>query len=200
MTAAFFNGTTASTGGTGGPARAEEAACATMGRVIFITGPVRSGKSRRAVDLASVWGGGVVFVATWLPDRGDPEMLARVARHRAERPPWRTLEAPRDPAAALAALVPAPTGVVFDCLTLWASARLDAPEDAVTAAWQAQLAAFRAAPWPTIVVANEAGWGLVPEHPLARRFRDLAGRLSQCTAAAADESWLMVAGLPLRLG
>ena len=38
-------------------------------------------------------GGRVVFVAT--AEAGDPEMAARIARHRAARPPaWRTVEVP----------------------------------------------------------------------------------------------------------
>ena len=170
-----------------------------MGHLIFLTGPVRSGKSRRAVELAQAWGDAVVFVATWRPDPGDPEMAARVQRHRAERPAWRTLEAPDDVAGALAALHPAPGGVVLDCLTLWLGARFDLPDDAILAAWSDQLSRLRAAPWPAIVVGNEIGWSPVPEHAALRRFRDLAGTLAQHTATAADEAWLMVAGCPLRL-
>ena len=170
-----------------------------MGRLIYLTGPVRSGKSRRAVELARAWGDDVVFVATWRPDARDPEMGARVARHRAERPAWRTLEAPDDVAGALAALRPTPGGAVLDCLTLWLGARFEAADEAILAAWAEQLARLRAAPWPVIVVGNEIGWSPVPEHPALRRFRDLAGTLAQQTAAAADEAWLMVAGCPLRL-
>jgi adenosylcobinamide kinase/adenosylcobinamide-phosphate guanylyltransferase len=52
---------------------------------------------------------------------------------------------------------------------------------------------------PTILVSNEVGWGIVPENPLAREFRDWAGWLHQLLAAAADLVVLMVAGLPLTL-
>ena len=168
-----------------------------MSHITFITGPVRSGKSRRAVELARAWGDGVVFVATYRPATTDPEMDDRVRRHRAERPAaWRTLEAPQ---AALAGLVPAPTGVVLDCLTLWASDRFNASDDRILHDWDTQLTAFRAAPWPIVIVSNEVGWSPVPPDPALRRFRDLAGTLGQRTAAAADEAWLMVAGCPLRL-
>jgi adenosyl cobinamide kinase/adenosyl cobinamide phosphate guanylyltransferase len=170
-----------------------------MGELTFITGPARSGKSRRAVEQAKGWGSDTVFVATYCTDARDSEMLARVRRHRAERPAWRTLEAPADVCASLAALAPAPSGVILDCLTLWASARFADSDEAIAAAWSVQLSAFKAASWPSVIVSNELGWSLVPPEPQARRFRDLAGTLAQLTAAAADEAWLMIAGCPLRL-
>ncbi|MBS1766664.1 MAG: bifunctional adenosylcobinamide kinase/adenosylcobinamide-phosphate guanylyltransferase [Acidobacteria bacterium] len=169
-----------------------------MGHLLFVTGPVRSGKSRWAVERARAWGDGVVFVATYSLD-DDADMRARVARHQAERPGWRTLEAPADPAAALAAMDPAPSGVLLDCQTLWLSARLDQDDEALLAAWDAQLAAFRSAPWPVLIVGNEVGWSPVPERALTRRFRDLAGWLAQRSAAAADEAWLLVAGCPVKM-
>ena len=170
-----------------------------MGRLIFLTGPVRSGKSARAVAMARHWGDDVVFVATYRPATTDPEMDDRVRRHRAERPAWRTLEAVDDAAAELRRLDPPPSGVVLDCLTLWLSDRFDRDDEAILAAWDAQLRGMRAAPWPTVVVGNEIGWSPVPEEAPLRRFRDLAGWLAQRTAAAADEAWLLVAGCPVRL-
>ena len=174
-----------------------------MGELTFITGPTRSGKSRRAVEQANPWGSDAVFVATYANDGHDAEMMERVRRHRAERPAWRTLEAPLeqplDVSASLATLSPAPSGVIIDCLTLWAGARLGDSDEAITDAWRRELSAFLEAPWPTIVVSNELGWSLVPTDPLARRFRDLAGTLAQLTSASADHVWLMVAGCSLRL-
>jgi adenosylcobinamide kinase/adenosylcobinamide-phosphate guanylyltransferase len=170
-----------------------------MGELTFITGPVRSGKSQRAVEHARRWGHDTVFVATYRSDVTDDEMMERVRRHRAERPAWRTLEAPLDVAASLAQLVPPPSGVIVDCLTLWASARFTASDQAILSDWSAQLAAFKRAPWQTIIVSNELGWSLVPPERETRRFRDLAGTLAQLTAAAAHEAWLMVAGCAVRL-
>lgn len=170
-----------------------------MGALLYLTGPVRSGKSRRAVEIASAWGEATVFVATYRSRLDDAEMTARVARHRAERPPWRTLEAPADVAGALEALSPPPSGVVVDCLTLWLGDRFAGSDETILADWADQLARWRAAPWPTVIVGNEIGWSPVPEDAGLRRFRDLAGLLGQRTAAAADEAWLMVAGCAVRL-
>jgi len=59
--------------------------------------------------------------------------------------------------------------------------------------------AARRHPGMVILVSNEVGWGIVPETPLSRLYRDLVGRVNQAVAAAADEAYLVVSGLPLRL-
>jgi adenosylcobinamide kinase/adenosylcobinamide-phosphate guanylyltransferase len=171
-----------------------------MSHLVFLTGPVRSGKSRRAVELAKTWGEHVVFVATYRPpDHIDPEMDDRVRRHRAERPAWRTLEAPADIAAALQRLDTPPSGVLIDCLTLWTSDRFHLGDEDILANWNQQLAYFSEAPFPVVIVSNEIGWAPVPADHALRRFRDLVGTLGQRTAAASHEAWLLVAGCPVRL-
>src|SRR6478752_2877674 len=89
-----------------------------MADIIFITGPTRSGKSRRAVEIAQSWGEDVVFVATYRAEPNDAEMVERIRLHRGERKlSWRTLEAPADVIHALAELKPKPSGAVVDrCL------------------------------------------------------------------------------------
>lgn len=171
-----------------------------MGRLVFVTGPVRSGKSRIAQQLAEGWGPRPVYVATYRPDPTDEEMGERIRRHRADRSEaWRTLEAPEDIGAALGELQPAPTGVMLDCLTLWLGGRMDGSDERILDNWRSLLERLKAAPHATVIVGNEVGWAPVPVEPELRRFRDLAGWLAQATAVAADEAWLCVAGCPLRL-
>ena len=55
------------------------------------------------------------------------------------------------------------------------------------------------APFRSVVVTDEVGWGIVPEHAVARRFRDLLGWTNQKVARVADEVLLMAAGYPLRI-
>ncbi len=171
-----------------------------MGDLIYLTGPVRSGKSARAVEIAKGWGRDVAFVATWAADPGDAEMAERVRRHRAERPEaWRTLEAPKDVAAALSELTPPPAGVILDSLVIWTASRFERPDEEISREWRALLEALRTAPYPVVVVGDEIGWSPVPMEPELRRFRDLIGVLAQACAARATEAWLIVAGCPLRL-
>src|ERR1700749_4122263 len=114
-----------------------------VAELIFLTRPTRSGKSRRAVEIAKGWGDKVVFVATYRSDPADSEMVDRVRRHRAERPAaWRTLEAPLDIVGALAALTPQPAGVVIDSIVLWLSDRFDQDDATLMAAWERELDGF----------------------------------------------------------
>lgn len=166
----------------------------------LLTGGVRAGKSRLALERAlEASPGAVVFVATG--EARDGEMADRIRRHRAERGPrFRTVEAPRDPGAALDDADA--TGFVVDCLTLWVSNLVCDPtldDDAVASARDRLVARLRREPRPVVVVTNEVGLGIIPMDPLTRRYQDHLGRLNQQVAAVADRVELVVAGLPLRL-
>ncbi|HKM88647.1 MAG TPA: bifunctional adenosylcobinamide kinase/adenosylcobinamide-phosphate guanylyltransferase [Xanthobacteraceae bacterium] len=165
-----------------------------MGALLtLVLGGARSGKSRYAEGLITALPPPWVYVAT--AEAGDDEMSVRIKAHRARRgPDWRTIEAPRDLPAALAASEGMP--VLIDCLTLWLSNLVlaDADIDRETERLERALAGAAA---PIVLVANEVGSGIVPDHPLGRQFRDLQGILNQRIAARADRVILMVAGLPL---
>ena len=165
--------------------------------LMLILGGARSGKSRYAEGLIAAlpppWNPPWIYVATAEP--GDEEMRARIAAHRARRgPSWQTVEAPQELAEAVILAQPAP--VLVDCLTLWLSnlMLIDADIEAETVRLERALEAATA---PVVLVSNEVGSGIVPEHPLGRSFRDLQGALNQRIAARADRVVLMVAGLPL---
>ncbi|HZH27437.1 MAG TPA: bifunctional adenosylcobinamide kinase/adenosylcobinamide-phosphate guanylyltransferase [Azospirillaceae bacterium] len=168
------------------------------GRIAFVLGGARSGKSRHGLALAEALPSHRrVFVAT--AQAHDAEMADRIDRHRAERDAsWTTVEAPLHPAQALATEAVPGTVVVVDCLTLWLSNLMLAERD-VDAAAADLVAAAQAAGGPVVLVANEVGLGIVPDNALARRFRDHAGRLNQQVAAIADLVRFMVAGLPMDL-
>jgi adenosylcobinamide kinase/adenosylcobinamide-phosphate guanylyltransferase len=86
--------------------------------------------------------------------------------------------------------------MLVDCLTLWLSNALLARAD-VDAEIERLEAALTQAAAPLVLVANEVGFGIVPDNPLGRRFRDSQGLLNQRIAARADRVVLVVAGLPL---
>jgi adenosyl cobinamide kinase/adenosyl cobinamide phosphate guanylyltransferase len=163
--------------------------------LVVLIGGARSGKSSLAVERAARTGQPVVFVATG--EAGDEEMAARIEQHRRERPAhWSTVEEPVELGRAVAE-APGADVLVVDCLSLWVANVLErgAVEDA--AAEAARLAAAR--PGLTIAVTNEVGLGIVPDNELARRYRDVLGRVNAIWAAAADEAYFVVAGRALRL-
>ncbi len=173
-----------------------------MGDLVLYLGGVRSGKSaaaeRRARDLG---GGDVVYLASGVPF--DAGMQARIEAHRRRRPvSWRVIETPLDPAAALGRLG---GGVVlFDCVTVWIANLLlagqrDDPEELAARAAGTLVAAVREFQGTAIAVSNEVGSGVVPETRLGRDYRDALGRANQVLAAAARETWLLVAGIPVPL-
>ncbi|AHE54858.1 bifunctional adenosylcobinamide kinase/adenosylcobinamide-phosphate guanylyltransferase [Sphingomonas sanxanigenens] len=168
--------------------------------ILFVLGGARSGKSRYAQRRAEALPGDLVYVAT--AQAFDDEMAARIASHRTDRGArWRTVEAPLALAGTIAAEAQPDRVLLVDCLTLWASNLLlaDRADGEGADAAAGLVAALAAASGPVILVANEVGLGIVPDNALARRFRDIAGRINQAVAAAAHEVQFIDAGLPLRL-
>lgn len=175
----------------------------------LILGGARSGKSREAERRARAFTN-VTYVATAADRPGDDEWAARVAAHRARRPPhWRTLEGPEAVVPALREAT-AESAVLVDCLTLWLTGVLDSacpqwddPDTLAAAAEAASKdlrAAIEACPATVILVSNEVGMGVVPATPAGRIFVDLLGRSHQVIAEACDDVTLMVAGRGLEIG
>ena len=166
---------------------------ANVAKVTLVLGGARSGKSRYAESLMAALPPPWIYVAT--AEAGDAEMAERIAAHRARRGPnWRTIEVLANLDRELADHRAEP--VLVDCLTLWLSKLLlddGALEDEMVRVEKSLLLATA----PKVLVSNEVGAGIVPEHPLGRRFRDLQGILNQRVATLADRVVLMVAGLPL---
>jgi adenosylcobinamide kinase / adenosylcobinamide-phosphate guanylyltransferase len=169
------------------------------GPLTLLLGGARSGKSALAVEIGRRHTGGVTFIATSPPPDDDHDLAGRIARHRAERPSWPTIETPIDLAEALDRA--GDDLAIVDCLTLWVSnlVRRGDSDEAVEqlAADVACRGAHRTA--PTVVVTNEVGLGVHPATDLGRRYRDLLGRVNQRWAAVADRALLLVAGRAIPL-
>ena len=169
-------------------------------RVVLVTGGGRSGKSRYALERAALYAGRKAFVAT--AEALDAEMRARIAEHRRARGPrFDTLEAPLDLAGALRRIPPGTAVAVVDCLTVWLGNLMhhhgEGPQSYPET--EAFVRALGRPPCDLLVVSNEVGLGIIPDNPMARRFRDLAGWLNQEVARAADEVVLVVSGVPMTI-
>ncbi|PEQ13675.1 bifunctional adenosylcobinamide kinase/adenosylcobinamide-phosphate guanylyltransferase [Novosphingobium sp. PC22D] len=164
---------------------------------LLVLGGARSGKSRYAQQRAEAMRRERIFIAT--AQAFDAEMEERITRHRRDRgPDWRTIEAPLDLPESITAAARADAVLLVDCLTLWTTNLMMAERD-VGAATARLAEALATAHGPVVVVANEVGWGIVPDNPLARAFRDHAGLVNQAAAQAVDEVRLVVAGKSLEL-
>lgn len=173
--------------------------------LVLVLGGARAGKSTFALRLAEERSGNgeVSFIAT--AQALDEEMAERIGRHREERPAgWKTIEEPYQLDDALHQADKSHV-VVIDCLTLFVSNWLLDSEDerqcdqAIQKIIESLLAMVKSQTRTVICVSNEVGLGIVPDNSLGRTFRDLLGRVNQQFAAAADEVYVLVAGLPLCL-
>ena len=187
-----------------------------LSRRILITGGARAGKSRFAQRLAEQ--GAYrrrLYVATAVAC--DPEMRNRIARHRKERGrcaeapgaasasrsrKWETLEEPlRLPDRLPLKKIQSPSVFLLDCFPTFLTNLLLEQESRtdILRRFDRLFQACRRPGLTVVWVTNEVGLGLVPDHALGRQFRDLLGEINQQAAAAADEVYLLVAGLPARL-
>src|SRR5579875_670545 len=176
-------------------------------RRVLVLGGARSGKSevaerRVAAEPAVTYGatGPASAPGPAADGAGDVDWAARVAAHRARRPPWwRTVET-TDVATVLRE---ARGPVLIDSMTTWLAAMMDecgawdAPAHAqgrLAARIGGLIEAWRQTDAYVVAVSDETGMGIVPETASGRLFRDELGRLNQLLAAESEEVTLVVAG------
>lgn len=166
---------------------------------ILITGGVRSGKSRYAVDLALSYPAPRIFLAT--AEAFDHGMQERIAKHQEERKGnFLTVEEPVHLAAKIQGLEVRPAVIVVDCLTVWINNLLyhfAENEKEIRKEIQDLIQAIEQSPFPIIFVTNEVGLGLIPDNALSRRYIDELGNLNQSLASRCEEVIFMVSGIPM---
>lgn len=170
---------------------------AVASQIILITGGARSGKSKYAETRAAQLGHRRVYVAT--AEAKDKEMTRRIAEHQQRRgKEWTTIEEPLELAEALVAQRGQTDCVLVDCLTLWLSNLLLQRDEKYAAEKVQELRdTLKRLDFHVLLVTNEVGWGIVPDNPLARQFRDVVGWTNQQIASVANEVVLTVAGVPM---
>lgn len=170
-----------------------------LGKIIFILGGARSGKSAYALELAKKYKK-VAFIATGEPK--DLEMQRRISAHKKNRPRhWQTLEEPKNIGLPLKIIKNNYDCLVIDCLTLWVSNLILAgySQSSIEGKVNKILLSLKRSKATAIIVSNEVGLGIVPLNQLSRRFRDIAGKINQIVAKEADTVIFMVSGLPAKI-
>lgn len=187
-----------------------------MGRkIVFITGGARSGKSTYALSNATKISGDKAYIAT--AEALDEEMRERIEKHKNQRgKDWNTYEEPFRIAEVIKEIEGKYTVIVIDCLTLWLSNLLIRTQNTEhrtqtiemeIVGFLDSLSRFKDSPvcglgsgfCSLYIVSNEVGMGIVPKNDMARKFRDMAGFLNQKVAEVADEVYLVMAGIPMRI-
>jgi adenosylcobinamide kinase/adenosylcobinamide-phosphate guanylyltransferase len=169
------------------------------GGIVFVIGGAKSGKSGFALEKASLHAGKKAYIAT--AQAFDEEMTERIRRHRKERSfGWETIEEPVEVPALIRRIAGSYDAILLDCLTLWLSNLVLGNEELVEGRINDLLTALSEKRRSHLyLVSNEVGMGIVPDNALSRRFRDYAGSLNQLVARAADEVYLVTAGIPVKI-
>ena len=175
----------------------------------MVLGGIRSGKSAFAEKLANEPSGSVWYLATG--QAADDEMAERIRLHRERRPAhWQTIEEPLKPATVLSAVLTddtLPPCLLMDSVDTWVANLLMANEeqpeqileDLTLAELDRLLETCHRGKTRAVLVSSETGLSPVAPNRLGRRFQDLLGTVNQRIAAAADEVYLVVAGIPWKI-
>lgn len=183
------------------------------GKIIFVTGGARSGKSSFAEALTARLGEKVAYIATSVPC--DDEMKQRILRHKAGRPKnWSTFETFENVDKVMCELKGKVDVVLLDCITVMISnlmlkadidydtcdiETINSVEKQIKVQIENMLDAAEKISADVVIVSNELGMGLVPEYRLGRVFRDIAGRMNQIIAQRAQDVYLLVSGIPINI-
>jgi len=184
-----------------------------MGKLIFVTGGARSGKSTFAEKTIKKAGKDIIYIATAIAF--DEEMKQRIALHKKQRPSnWHTIEAYKNISEKLSTYKKHYDGVLLDCITIminnimmdeivnWDKISIKEAtliEKKVVVEITNLINYIKKVDKLFVIVTNEVGSGIVPIYQSSRLFRDIAGRANQILANAADEAYLLVSSLPVKI-
>ena len=176
--------------------------------ITLVTGGARSGKSKFA---ETIFEGilDVVYIAT--SKITDAEMEARVKLHQESRPrEWRTYEANYG----LCKSIGKEKNYLLDCITvLTSNIMFDISKDVEYIDYEIQIKientiileienlinSIKQKEYNLVIVTNEVGDSIVPEHHISRVFRDIQGRVNQKIGSLADEVYLVCCGIPVKI-
>ncbi len=184
-----------------------------MGKIIYISGGARSGKSIFAENICKDLSENVSYIAT--TEVFDEEMKDRVKKHKAQRPKsWETYEVYKNLDKTIQKISKNSDTALLDCLTVMVNnlifhgdtdiettsyEQIDKLEKSISDEITKLLHMARSCNINLIIVSNEIGMGIVPENKLSRIYRDIIGRANQKCAAESDEAYFVVSGIALKI-
>lgn len=187
-----------------------------MGKIIFFTGGVRSGKSQFAEEyIKEKKYEKKIYLATAIPF--DDEMKDRIEKHRKRRDEsWTTVEGYRNLVERLnSEFLENFDAILFDCVTNFVSnsmimerevdwdnisqKNVNIIENEIIDEIRKFINWIRKHKIDCVFVTNEIGMGLVPSYSLGRHFRDICGNVNQIVAKESDEAYLAVSGIKVKI-
>jgi adenosylcobinamide kinase/adenosylcobinamide-phosphate guanylyltransferase len=171
--------------------------------ILLVTGGIKSGKSRRALEIArNEWTFPVSFIAT--AEALDEETRLRIEKHRNERTRiagnavsggggFITIEEPLELDRAIAA---AGRRAIVDCIPMWINNLMYYKREQD---FDHIFESFMRNTQDCIVVTNETGMGNVPFDETVRRYNLLLAEANRRIASVAERVELMVSGIPVRI-
>jgi adenosylcobinamide kinase / adenosylcobinamide-phosphate guanylyltransferase len=199
-----------------------------LGKKILITGGIKSGKSRFALDLAREIEEAVPQLPSLSISTSDPavpqppsltistpnpkekifiatarpvdrEMQDKIDRHKKERgSDFKTVEEAIHLATVLKKMNP--STAIIECLTLWLSNLFfEVGESEKLQEIESLIAALKEFKGNLIIVTNEVGWGIIPQDEISRRFQAELGSLNQKVAQICDEVYALISRIPLKI-
>lgn len=166
-------------------------------RIIMVTGGQRSGKSEFAEKTARDLSDNPVYLAT--SQILDDEMRHRVEIHRSRRgDEWTTVEEPLH----LGSIDMTNRVVLVDCVTMWVSNMLHICEGDGQEAlkrMKEEFDRFTAHDATYLIVTNEIGLGGTSANKLQRTFTDLQGSINRHIASSADDAYMLISGISMKI-
>lgn len=165
------------------------------GKITFILGGAKSGKSKFACELVKKEKN-VVFIAT--AEAGDFEMERRIKKHQRKRPEhWTICEEPINIDICLQKYNNSENTVIIDCLTLWVSNLM--MRKLIKRKIKSFINTLNSVKCNVVIISNEVGQGIVPDNFISREYRDLLGELNCSIAKISDKVYYLVCGIPIKI-
>jgi adenosylcobinamide kinase/adenosylcobinamide-phosphate guanylyltransferase len=167
-----------------------------MGRLIFISGGIKSGKSSFAIDLLRNKKT-VYFIATALPT--DKEMKEIIMLHKKSRPKnFVTIEETTDISSKIKNLNKK-SCVLVDCINFWVANMMKKYDEEKILVETKHLCETLKDFNTSVVVSNEVGMSLVSTNSLGRKFQKILGKVNQIFVNYADRFYFMLLGVPIKI-
>ena len=185
-----------------------------MGKLIYISGGARSGKSGFAEKYIEERYEKKIYLATGIAF--DDEMKDKISKHKRKRGKnWKTIENYKNIPTLLKGHIEGYDAILLDCLTNMVSnlmilendidwekvtiEEVNKIKEKMVKEVKKILNFVEENDIDMVVVSNELGMGLVPNNYLGRYFREIAGKINQIAAEKSEEAYFVVSGIPMKL-